>query len=304
MPLANRNSKCGSENDARHSHIPEEQNITNHKVEALEHKALSLHIPHLKDENIFGTREKAWSQTKAPTQTQLQQTQPQPSTNAHPQNTNPMTRKAPGPKASDKRKRTMLAKRRYKVRVLTQPIPSSPTLTAPTPTVATTSTQMPVTRSTGTESIPITVYKLATGKFAEVPYPTARPQNEGHPSIQGSNPPPQEDIPNTPVRQGTLCPSAGLASEDLFETRKDWPIPPTPTPTPAPTVKTEVPPQVAVIPYAKVIPKQVAERCSWGQHCPICKNEEEHVEDWDDDRNKDQPRMHPQNTQQHQPQNT
>ena len=40
-----------------------------------------------------------------------------------------MTRKAPGPKASDKRKRTMLTKRRYKVRVLTQPInPTHPPL--------------------------------------------------------------------------------------------------------------------------------------------------------------------------------
>ena len=78
----------------------------------------------------------------------------------------------------------MLAKRKYKVRVLTQPVPTTPTTpvnsTAPAPTVATTSAQMPVTRSTAT-SIPIMVYKLATGQFAEVPHPTARPQNEGHP---------------------------------------------------------------------------------------------------------------------------
>ena len=57
----------------------------------------------------------------------------------------------------------------------------------------------------------------------------------------------------------------------LFKTKKDWPIPPTP----ATTVKTEVPPQTAVIPHAMVMPKQVAEKCTWGLHCPICIKEEE-----------------------------
>ena len=55
----------------------------------------------------------------------------------------------------------MMAKRRYKVGVVAQPIPSTPTSTAPTPTVATVSTQTPIVRSTA-ESIPLTVYKLAT----------------------------------------------------------------------------------------------------------------------------------------------
>ena len=178
------------------------------------------------------------------------------------------------------------------MRVLAQPIPSTPTSTTPAPVVATVSTETPVVRSAA-ESISVMVYKLAKGKFAEVPYPTARPQNEGHPSVQGSNPPPLEDIPNVPVRQGTPWPSTGLASENLFETRKDWPIPPTPTPTP--TLKTEAPHQVAVIPHAIVMPKQVAEKCSWGPHCSICKNEEEHEEDWDSNRQKEQPRMCPQN---------
>ena len=54
-------------------------------------------------------------------QTQLQLTQPQPSTSACPQNSNPMARKAPGPKASDKRKRTIITKRGYEVRVLAKP---------------------------------------------------------------------------------------------------------------------------------------------------------------------------------------
>ena len=69
------------------------------------------------------------------------------------------------------------------------------------------------------------VYKLATGQFAEVPYPTAKPQNDEHPSTQNFNPPPLEDIPSTPVRQGTPWSNAGSASENVFETRKDWPIP-------------------------------------------------------------------------------
>ena len=138
------------------------------------------------------------------------------------------------------------------------------------------------------------------GKFSKVLHPPTRPQNEGHPSTQSSNPPPLEDIPNAPVRQGTPWPSTGSASNNLFETRKDWPIPPPP----APTVKTEEPPQVAVIPWAMVMPKQVAEKCSWGPHCLICKNDKEHEEDWDGDMQREQPRMCPQNTQHPQLQNT
>ena len=220
-----------------------------------------------------------------------------------------MTRRAPGPKTNNKRGRTVLAKRRHKVRVLAQLIPTNPTptmpvnSTAPTPTVSTTSTQIPVVRCIP-ESIPVMVYKLAMGKFAEVPYPTPRPQNEGHPSVQGSNPPPLEHIPNDPIRQGTPRPSKGSAYENLFETRKDWPIPPSPTPTSASTVKTEAPPQVAAITHVLVMSKQVTERCSWGPYCPICKNEEEDEADWDGDRQKEQPRMHPQSTQQHHLQNT
>ena len=98
-------------------------------------------------------------------------------------------------------------------------MPSTSTSPAPIPTVATTSAQMPVTRSAVATSIPVMVYKLAMGKFAEVPYPTARPQNEGHPSVQSPNPPPLEDIPNAPVRKGPPWPSTGSASKNLFEMR-------------------------------------------------------------------------------------
>ena len=99
----------------------------------------------------------------------------------------------------------MLAKRGCKVRVFVQPVPTTPTptspvnSTAPTPTVANASTQMPVVKSTAT-SIPVMVYNLATGKFSNVPHPTARPQNEGHPSLQSSKIPLLQDIPNAPVR--------------------------------------------------------------------------------------------------------
>ena len=153
----------------------------------------------------------------------------------------------------------MIAKRRYKVRVFTQPRPSTPTSTAPTPMVATVSTQTQIVRSTA-ESVPVTIYKLVTGQFAEVPHPTNRSINKN------SNPPLLEDIPNAPFRQGTPWPNAGSASENLFETRRNWQIPPTPVPTPVPTIKTEEQPKIAAIPHAMVIPKQTTEKCSWGLH--------------------------------------
>ena len=150
------------------------------------------------------------------------------------------------------------------------------------------------------------VYKLATGQFAEVPHPTGRPQNDRNASIH-SNPPPLEGTPNAPVRQGTPWPNSGSAPENLFRERKDWPISPMPTPTPAPTVKTEAPSQVVASPHEMVMLKQVAEKCSWGLHCPICKNEEEHKEDFDSDMQREQERNQqcpqPQSTQHPTPQN-
>ena len=96
MPVASRNSGCGnqSENDARHSYALEGQNITNHKVQPLVHKALFLSVPHPEDEDIFGTRGKPWSQTPAvtnPATSKYQQPQsqniqhPQPQNTQHPQ---------------------------------------------------------------------------------------------------------------------------------------------------------------------------------------------------------------------------
>ena len=96
---------------------------------------------------------------------------------------------------------------------------------------------------------------MATRELAKVPYPLERPQAEEIPSIHNSYHPTLKAIPNASVRQDTSWPSTESASENLFETRKDWPIPPTP----APTVKTEVPSQTAAIPHAMVMPKQVVE---------------------------------------------
>ena len=110
--------------------------------------------------------------------------------------------------AEKKRKTIVPAKRRYKVRVIAQPIPTTPTPTAPVnltptvpmPTVATTSTQTPMVKLAAT-SIPLTVYNLAKRKFDRVPHPKERPQAEGNPSIHKSNPPQPEAIPNAPTFQ-------------------------------------------------------------------------------------------------------
>ena len=151
--------------------------------------------------------------------------------------------------------------------------------------VATVSTQTPIVRSTA-ESVLVTIYKLTIGQFAEVPLPTTSSINEN------SNSPPQEDICNAPVRQGAPWPNAGSASENLFETRKDWLISPTPVPTPAPTIKAEEQPKIAAIPHVMVMPKQTTEKCSWDCIAPSAKNEDEpREEDWDGDL-QNQPRMH------------
>ena len=70
------------------------------------------------------------------------QTQSQPCTSTPPQNNNPITRKAPGPKMMEKKRRTRVpAKRRYKVRVIAHPLPTTPSTSVPvnsipTPTIA------------------------------------------------------------------------------------------------------------------------------------------------------------------------
>ena len=110
--------------------------------------------------------------------------------------------------------------------------------------------------------IPITMMNMAKGKSQEIP-----PQGG---SSAGNNLMSLEDIP---TRSGTPWPGAGLFSENLFESRKDWPIPPGPTSTP--TIKVEAQPQETPIPHATEAPKQIKEKCGWGPNCPFCKNIEE-----------------------------
>ena len=98
-----------------------------------------------------------------------------------------------------------------------------------------------------------------------------------------------------PGRVPLILTQGPTSEKPVLRPEKDWPIPPTPTATPAPPIKMETAPQVAAISHVMVMPKQATEKCSWGLHCPICKNKEEHEEDWDGNM-LNQARMCPQNT--------
>ena len=115
------------------------------------------------------------------------------------------------PKKAEKKRGTRApVKRQYKVRVIAQPLPTTPTLhmnpippAVPSPTVATftATTQMLMVKSAVT-SIPVTVYNLTQGKFEGIPCPTGGSQVEENPSTPSCNMPQQtqqsEAIPNTP----------------------------------------------------------------------------------------------------------
>ena len=154
---------------------------------------------------------------------------------------NPLIRR--GTKTNDKR-RKLIPTRQYKVQLVAKPVQ------APTPKADNVTTQMPVT-------IPITMMNVAKGQFQE-------------------NPPKEvlqliilHHLENIPPRAGTPWPETWLTSDNLFEARKDWPIPPTPTSTP--TIKVEAQPNNTVIPHATVAPKQIKQKWRWGLNCPICK---------------------------------
>ena len=78
--------------------------------------------------------------------------------------------------AGKKRRTRAPVKGRYKVRVIAQPIPTTPTPTAPvnltstvpSPTVATTSTQVSMIKS-APAPIPVMVYNLTKGNLMEFP---------------------------------------------------------------------------------------------------------------------------------------
>ena len=94
------------------------------------------------------------------------------------------------------------------------------------------------------------------------------------PSTSENNPQPLE---NAPVCASTPWPGAGKISGNLFELRKDWPIPPTNNTmtNPKPPVKIEPHDPDQQNPSTTVTKP---EQCGWGPNCPICKNAEE---DWD-----------------------
>ena len=76
-------------------------------------------------------------------------------------------------------------------------------------------------------------------------------------------------------------------SGNLFEIRKDWPIPPTTNATTITTTNPK-PPAIKVEPQdpGQSIPSSTVtklKRCAWGLNCPICKNAEE---DWDGEHQK------------------
>ena len=103
----------------------------------------------------------------------------------------------------------------------------------------------------------------------------AKPQAD----VSENRPPPLEDAP---VCKSTPWPSAGKMSENLFEERKDWLLPPnylnngnkdtTGVTSPKPPIKEE--PKTRE--QSNISPR--AEKCGWGPNFPFYKNQEE---DWD-----------------------
>ena len=92
-------------------------------------------------------------------------------------------------------------------------------------------------------------------------------------------------LEEAPICKSTPWPEAGKISENLFEERKDWLLPPNhlnnnikgtaSVTSPKPPIKEE--PKTEEQPSTD--PK--TEKCGWGPNCPFCNNQEE--EDWNGD---------------------
>ena len=82
-------------------------------------------------------------------------------------------------------------------------------------------------------------------------------------------------LENAPVHANTPWPKAGKISGNLFELRKDWPIPPAnnTVTTTNPKLPVKIKPQDPDQQNPVETPKP--EQCRWGPNCPICKNAEE-----------------------------
>ena len=152
-------------------------------------------------------------------------------------NTNPHVRKEI--RATYKR-RTLIPTKRYKVQVVAKPESAPKT-------------------SNATMQPPITV--------PSPPINSEKP-NPPEESTSDSNPPP---LKNIPAHAGTPWSKAGNMSGNLFELRKDWPIPPASISNLP--IKIEPQPQELATPNAATALK--AKKCGWGLNCPICKNIEE-----------------------------
>ena len=102
------------------------------------------------------------------------------------------------------------------------------------------------------------------------------------PSTSENNPPPLE---NVPVCTSTPWPEAGKMPGNLFELRKDWPIPPTNNTSTAtnPKLPIKIEPQEQNQPTLNATAQPKLEQCGWGLNCPICKNAEE---DWNGEHQK------------------
>ena len=187
----------------------------------------------------------------------------------------PHPERPPLPKKAEKKRRTKApVKRRFKMRVIAQPMPTNLTLpmssilpAEPSPMVntSTATTPKPVTSSAAT-SIPVTVYNLAQVNFKGIPNPQEQ-QPEATPTVT-----------TLQTREDTPWSNTMPASTKLFNAKKSWPIPPTDTPAVVKMEKTEVPPRVAAIPHTLVMNKPqnnrpAEEECIWGPHCPICTKE-------------------------------
>ena len=100
------------------------------------------------------------------------------------------------------------------------------------------------------------------------------PESQQPPTSE-NNPPPLEDAP---IHASTPWPGAGKMSDNLFEIRKDWPVPPSTNTSTNVTTKPKLP-TIKVEPQdpnqsnpSSTVTK--LERCGWGPNFQICKMQE------------------------------
>ena len=151
-------------------------------------------------------------------------------------------------KVTEKRKR-LIPTKKYKVKVVARPDPSNTTTHPPQAN-------------------------------AKAP---VNPESQQSPTSENNCP----SLEDALICASTPWPEAGRMSGNLFELRKDWPIPPANNTATTTAINPKLP-VVKVEPQdpdqsnpSSTVPKQ--EQCRWGPNCPICKNAEE---DWDGEHQK------------------